>query len=679
MCAVISFTTFANASSGGISGFSGKSGSTCTSCHSSGAAPSVTLTGPTSVASGSTNSYTLTVTGGTSAAGLDVATSAGTLVAGTGTKILNSELTHSAPSGPSWTFSFTAPTVTSNTTVTLWAAAIDSFGGGTGTLQKSITVTAPVANPTMTVNPTSLAFSFTTGGTIPASKTIAVSSSGAAISYTVSASTSSGGSWLSATGSGSTPGNVTVSVNPGTLAAGTYNGTVTVTSSGASNSPQSVPVTLTVTAAPPSNPSMTLSPTSLAFSFTTGGATPAAKTFSVASSGTALNYTVAATTSTGGNWLSASPNGTTPGTVSVSVNPGSLAAGTYNGSVSVSSAGASNSPQSVAVSLTVTAAPPTSSSLTLSPASLTFNFQTGGTMPAGQNVNVGSSSTTSLAYTTTGSAAWVTASPASGNTPGVLKVSVNPQGMAAGTYHSNITVNAGSASNTPQQVAVTLNISGTPTSGSGRLTTNPRYLTFSYQAGSTGTTAIPSRSTAVDTLQVGSTGSALNFTASTHGATWFTVNPSGGTTPSTLDVSVNTAGLAPGAYRGVIQLTSGSRGTYIPVFLRVTSTSGGGGGDDGGGDDGGSDDRSSSMVAQPYTYDPAKSATVAAQWVDGAGVNTSDPADPTKQGLLLAKNSTASTKAQAGVQILNVRRSLSSASISVPGPPARAPTQCSLS
>jgi hypothetical protein len=224
-----------------------------------GTAPTVTLTGPMSVASGSTNTYTLSVAGGTNLAGLDVATSAGTLLAGTNTQILSGELTHTAPSGPSWTFSWTAPTVTSNATVTLWAAAIDSFGGGTGHIQQSITVTAPVPNPSMTVSPTSLAFAFTTGGTTPASKTIAVSSSGAAISYTVSASTSSGGSWLSATGSGSTPGNVTVSVNPGTLAAGTYNGTVTVTSAGASNSPQSVPVTLTVTAPAPT---MTVSPSS---------------------------------------------------------------------------------------------------------------------------------------------------------------------------------------------------------------------------------------------------------------------------------------------------------------------------------------------------------------------------------------------------------------------------------
>ncbi len=53
----------ASATSAGISGFSGKSGSTCTVCHSQSTTniPTVTLTGPTTVTSGSTTTYTLSV------------------------------------------------------------------------------------------------------------------------------------------------------------------------------------------------------------------------------------------------------------------------------------------------------------------------------------------------------------------------------------------------------------------------------------------------------------------------------------------------------------------------------------------------------------------------------------------------------------------------------------------
>src|SRR5207253_1763103 len=238
-------------------------------CHSTGAKPTVTLTGPTSVTSGSTNTYTLTV-GGSGNAGLDVASTIGTFIAGTGTRVLNGEITHSAPSAShSWTFTWTAPTVSTNTGATLYGAAIDSYSGGTGTTTLTATVMAPAppppTKPNLTASPSSLAFSYTMGGASPTAKTISVGSSGSAISYTVASS----GSWLSATGGGNTPGNVNVSVNPANMAAGTYNGTVSISASGASHSPMKVAVTLTVTSTTPPPPTtggtLSVSPSRLVF------------------------------------------------------------------------------------------------------------------------------------------------------------------------------------------------------------------------------------------------------------------------------------------------------------------------------------------------------------------------------------------------------------------------------
>jgi hypothetical protein len=58
--------------------------------------------------------------------------------------------------------------------------------------------------------------------------------------------------WLSvAPASGSAPAAVTATVNQAGLAVGTYNATITVTAAGATGSPKTVPVTLTVEAAPP--------------------------------------------------------------------------------------------------------------------------------------------------------------------------------------------------------------------------------------------------------------------------------------------------------------------------------------------------------------------------------------------------------------------------------------------
>src|SRR5437867_3825336 len=74
--------------------------------------------------------------------------------------------------------------------------------------------------------------------------------------------------------SGTAPAAVTSSVHTTGLAAGTYNATITVTATGATNTPQSVPVTLTVTALPPT---IGLSPTSLSFTGVQGGANPSAQ------------------------------------------------------------------------------------------------------------------------------------------------------------------------------------------------------------------------------------------------------------------------------------------------------------------------------------------------------------------------------------------------------------------
>lgn len=731
--AVIYSSVPARASSSGISGFSGKSGSTCTSCHSTGTPPTVTLTGPTTVASGSTNSYTLTV-GGTGNHGLDVAASAGTFTAGTGTKVLNGEITQITPSTTgSWTFTWTAPIVTANSTATMWAAAVNGFGGGTGTIQQAITVTAPVPNPTLNVNPASLSFAFTTGGSTPLSQTIAVSTSGSALAYSVSASTTTGGSWLTATGSGTTPGNVSVSVNPGSLAAGTYNGTVSITSSGASNSPKTVSVTLTVTAAPTLN----TSPASLSFSYQVGGTTPVAQNVSLSSSGTALSYT----TATSATWLLVTPaSGTTPGSLSVSVNPIGLAAGTYTGNITVTSVGASNNPKTIPVTLTVTAA--SLPNLTASPLNLSFSYQSGGAAPAAQNVSL-SSSGSALNYAAASSAAWLMVTPASGTTPGSLSVSVNPTGLAAGTYTGNVTVTSSGASNSPQKITVTLGVTAAPPSGMS-LNITPGSLSFSYISGSTapgtqnlsiassgtvlqftatssggswltisaatgstpttmkvsanptglavgtynGTITItssgasnspqtipvqlvvsstssgrlkvwPPRAVTFEydpgqaspvprTIRVFSKGAPLSFTAAAYGGTWLSVTPSGGTTPGTLSISVDPAGLSSGTYSGTINLAApGSAAVTVPVILTVTSSASGEGGD---GTSGGSETQ---LLASPYAYDPAGTNSVAASWIDATGVSSTSSADPLVQGLLLSKTSAASVQAQAVVVIRN--------------------------
>ena len=82
-------------------------------------------------------------------------------------------------------------------------------------------------------------------------------SSGAAITYTATASTTTGGNWLAVTpGNITTPTGVSVSVIPGSLTAGTYTGSITLTPTFASDSGVTVPVSFVV--AP--EPTLTVAP-----------------------------------------------------------------------------------------------------------------------------------------------------------------------------------------------------------------------------------------------------------------------------------------------------------------------------------------------------------------------------------------------------------------------------------
>src|SRR5207302_1561863 len=100
----------------------------------------------------------------------------------------------------------------------------------------------PAPTPALSVSPSSLSFSYQQGGSAPAAQSLSVASGG---SYTAAKSAS----WLSISPtSGTTSGTVNVSVSSG-MAAGTYTDSVTITASGATGSPKSIPVTLTVTAA----------------------------------------------------------------------------------------------------------------------------------------------------------------------------------------------------------------------------------------------------------------------------------------------------------------------------------------------------------------------------------------------------------------------------------------------
>ena len=119
-----------------------------------------------------------------------------------------------------------------------------STGGGNGRIRK-----IQPSGLGFISAPASLSFSYNIGGATPASQTLNITSTGGILSFITSAAST--GNWLSVSPvSGSTPGTLTVAVNPSGLAGGaTYQGTILLTPGGTGNSPLTINVSLTVTGA----------------------------------------------------------------------------------------------------------------------------------------------------------------------------------------------------------------------------------------------------------------------------------------------------------------------------------------------------------------------------------------------------------------------------------------------
>jgi N,N-dimethylformamidase beta subunit-like, C-terminal/Domain of unknown function (DUF4082)/Bacterial Ig domain/3-keto-disaccharide hydrolase/Viral BACON domain len=103
----------------------------------------------------------------------------------------------------------------------------------------------PGAPPALLVQPANLTFAAFQGNGNPPSQSVTVYNEG---SGTLNWTASSNAPWLIASSTaGTTPATVSISVNSAGLAAGTYTGTVTISSAGTTNSPQAINVSLSVT------------------------------------------------------------------------------------------------------------------------------------------------------------------------------------------------------------------------------------------------------------------------------------------------------------------------------------------------------------------------------------------------------------------------------------------------
>jgi hypothetical protein len=320
------------------------------------------------------------------------------------------------------------------------------------------------------------------------------------------------------------------------------------------------------------NPGLSLSSAALTFNYQMGSAALSPSPLSISSCGAPLDFKISAPPV---GWLSVDTlSGTTPAAAHISVDAGSLPPGTYKTTIIVSSSAAASS-QSVPVTLVVRDLP----TLIVSPKALSFYYEKGFQTPSAQTLSVSAGNTNFAAsVTTTIGGQWLSINNAGGTTPGSVSVSVQPNGLAAGTYTGTVSIESFGAGNTPVSIPITLTVAA-----AGHLAASPTSLSFDAQAGS--------QISRGQTITVTSTGDQLGFKTSFAGGGWLSLTPTphsstgtveGGvgagsgkvsSAPALVSASANIAGLAPGKYSGLITLTpdSGTNPINIPVTLTIRS------------------------------------------------------------------------------------------------------------
>lgn len=339
----------------------------------------------------------------------------------------------------------------------------------------------PNTGPSTVIDPAGVSFGLTQGSAAATQSITIVNRTNQAQSFTAVASTNSGGNWLSVSpSSGSNgpflSGSLEVSVNAAGLAAGTYSGQVSITTSpdGVSSS---IPVLITVSS---TQQSIVLSQTGLLFTAVQGGSSMPAQSISVLNGGSgSLNFSATASTLSGGNWLSVSPasgssSPTSSGSVTVSVNGAGLAPGTYYGQIQFGSPGVANSPQTATIVLNVSS-PVQSPGPSLSTTGLIFVAPGGGAAPQAQSVTIANPSPTPLTFTTTAffdnGGTLFTVQPTTGSVTSTQtqRITVQPTttGLKAGVYMGEVTIafsDATTMATFQRRVAVVLIV--TPSGGS---------------------------------------------------------------------------------------------------------------------------------------------------------------------------------------------------------------------
>jgi hypothetical protein len=435
-----------------------------------------------------------------------------------------------------------------------------------------IATTCPLQAQTFSPVPP-LSFVKPFSGANPLPQLITITSTGNNLAFDASATTTTGGAWLSITSCGTfctTPEAITVTANPVvTLAAGTYSGQIVVNQHGNATNKITIPVTLTVAAS--GSTFFDNLPGALTFSLIPGGNAPPGQSVQVLNGGSGtLSWTSSTSTADGGNWISLSvSSGTAPTTVVVSVLTGNLpgsgfSAGTFIGQVVFHTSGGD-------VTIPISAIVGASVFQQANPLAFTKVFAGANPLPQVLTLASTNAQFTFDSVTATGNGGtWlqVTSCGTFCTTPEAITVTVNPSvTLAAGTYTGQIVFTTHGTRNMAMTVPVTLTIAA---SGATVFDNVPGQLTYLMTPGGA---APPSQTVQIRNAGTGSlTWTAVTATA--DGGAWLVVSPLSGTATSSVSISVTPTslpggGIVAGSYVGQVAFQSAGGIVTIPVVFQV--------------------------------------------------------------------------------------------------------------
>lgn len=418
-----------------------------------------------------------------------------------------------------------------------------------------ITIGNPVLPGQIVLNPTSMAFQGYVNGAHPAAQVLTITD-GFGNGYAWTSSVSS--SWLFVTPSGGSAPSIT-QVRPVTtgLPIGVYYDTIVISSPTAVNSPQRLPVTLTITTPPPS---IQPSPSSISVSAIQGGANPPDKYLKITTGvpNSVLNWTVTASSL----WLSLFPtSGTPPDSVELSFDITGLPYGVYYDTVVISDPLATNTPRRVPVTLQVVSDLPV---LAIDPPILHVIVPAGTSIPD-ENVLIYNTGEGAMTYSATEGNQHITGlTPDAGTAPQMMAITFKTFPLQIGNYWDTVVVTSPEAINSPQLLITHLHVTATPAT----LGIAPTNVTFNYFECWQGPDAVPE----TRLVQIFNTGGDLINWSLTHNQDWLVTIPTSGEADSYTTLSLNAVGMPVGVYYDTIVISSDdaiNSPRYVYVTLNV--------------------------------------------------------------------------------------------------------------